>query len=103
MRYFIAIICAVLLGPVASYFSGLIKIASSDAELQTIGLISYRGFPIWFYEQAPGLSIMSGWHFDRLYWNTAAWIVSLFFLFIFMAALLRGNKNTAEQGAAANP
>jgi hypothetical protein len=58
-----------------SYGTGRITIQVDASEEATVGLIQRKGFPVWFYEQAPGISIMSGWKFDRFLINSAVWLV----------------------------
>lgn len=77
-RVVVAAILSKILAPIFSYFSGWITLYSSDKDLQTVGTIHYNGFPIWFYEQADGISITGGLHIDREEWNTNIWYVFLF-------------------------
>ncbi len=63
-----------LAGLVLSYASGSFVCMKTDAsEADTIGVVHYCGFPIWFYEQAPGISIMGGWNPERFEWNNRVW------------------------------
>ena len=67
---------------VVSYFSGFITVHEDVSTEATVGITHFNGFPIWFYEQAPGISVFSAWHFERFMWNTVLWAV-LFSVFIF--------------------
>jgi len=102
MRYFVAIFLSLILGPGASFFSARIISASTDKEIENVGTIYFRGFPIWFYEQAQGISIMGGWHRERLLWNTVVWTVFSLILMLTAVTYFRRRKNKAEQGAASN-
>ncbi len=63
-----------VVAPVVSYFTGRITVRVDTSTEATVGITRLSGFPIWFYEQAPGISIMSSWHPERFVWNTALWI-----------------------------
>lgn len=75
ISFVIYLVIPLMMAPVLSYFSGFFTVRVSDAEIDTVGTIAYRGFPVWFYEQADGISIMSGWHLDRFKVNTSCWLV----------------------------
>ncbi len=77
------VIMGALLGAcVVSYFSGFISVHEDVSTKETVGITHFNGFPIWFYEQAPGISVFSAWHFERFMWNTVLWAV-LFSVFVF--------------------
>lgn len=66
-----------ILAPVISYFSEWITMRIDESTEATVGVTRFKGFPVWFYEQASGISIMSGWHLERFIWNTTAWFTFL--------------------------
>ncbi len=59
---------------VVSYATGFITIQVDSSQEETVGIIRRSGFPVWFYEQAPGYSIMSSWNFGRFLTNCAVWL-----------------------------
>ena len=61
--------------------SSKIPVEYDDSELETVGSIVRSGWPIWFMEQAPGISIMSSFKPDRAMNNLVFWIVIWVFLF----------------------
>lgn len=60
-------------GCVASFLSGAVTIGKDYTQVETVGIISYQGFPIWFNKNAPGISAMSSWHLARIYANWCVW------------------------------
>jgi hypothetical protein len=72
-----AFIGALCVSMVASYFSGRISLQTDSSQEATVGTIRRCGFPVWFYEQASGISIMSGWNPDRFLVNSIVWMVLL--------------------------
>ncbi len=77
MRKIVAGVFAAVLAAPVSFYTGLLVRRTSEEELNTVGIIEYCGFPIWFYKNAPGISIMGGWEIDRLLMNTIFWAVIL--------------------------
>lgn len=59
---------------VTSYLTGFVTIQVDASEQETVGMIRRSGFPIWFYENAAGISIMGGWKFDRFVANCSMWL-----------------------------
>jgi len=78
----LALLGAALAAPVVAYLTGFFTVWVSNAHEQTVGSISFKGFPIPFYEAAPGISIMGGWHPQLLCLNIVAWEVILLTLAI---------------------
>ena len=74
-------VCSIL-GCVTSYCSGAITIAKDYTQIDIVGIISYKGFPIWYYEAADGYSIMYGWRLERIYANWGVW--TIFFMIIIL-------------------
>jgi hypothetical protein len=68
------IIPVLLVAILASYFSGRVVTGHDFSQVATVGEIQLHGFPIWFLETAPGFSVVDGWHFDRLLYNTLCWV-----------------------------
>ena len=62
-----------VVAPVVSYLSGFATVFVDRSEAETVGVIALKGFPIWFYEAADGISIMSGWHPTRFVLNAIVW------------------------------
>jgi hypothetical protein len=60
-------------GCIASYFSEAVTIGKDCTQIETVGIISYQGFPIWFHKTAPGISAMTSWYPARVYANWCAW------------------------------
>jgi hypothetical protein len=60
---------ALVSSPVVSYFTGTFTVRRDLSQLDTVGEIQLHGFPIWFYESAPGYSALDGWHFGRFFVN----------------------------------
>lgn len=81
----IGILTAVIAAPVISYLTGFVTLWIEDSTVDTVGSTRFKGLPIWFYEQAPGISILSGWHPWRFLWNSIAWLA--FFLLIRFAVV----------------
>ena len=77
--------------------SSHIPVEYDDSEVETVGLIVRSGWPIWFMEQAPGISIMSSFKLDRAINNLVFWIAIWIFIFFvvhcFRSAMTR-RKNT---------
>jgi len=88
------IFAAAIVAPVISYFSGWITMRIDESTEATVGETLFKGFPIWFYEQSAGISIMSGWHLQRYIWNTAVWFA--FFVILIWVAAFFGRKRRKE-------
>ena len=72
-------------GCVASYCSGLATVSKDYTQKETVGTISYNGFPIWFQKTAPGMR--ADWHLNRVY---ASWFIwTIFFMLIVVLIYLR--------------
>ena len=78
IRIFIALALGIVLGPVLCFFSGRITMETDGSQGDTIGMLYGNGFPVWYRESAPGLSVAGGLHFDRLEINTAIWMFVVF-------------------------
>ena len=77
-RLTVAFVGSAIVAPMISYVTSLMTVSVDHREEATVGLILLKGFPIWFYQQAPGISIMSGWKFDRFAGNCAVWFAVIF-------------------------
>jgi hypothetical protein len=84
MKRIVLIAIALPLSIVISYCSSFITVWIDYSTTETVGVTRLKGLPIWFYEQAPGIGIISGWHLQRLLWNTGFWIVLLFCVMLFL-------------------
>lgn len=91
MRYLIPLFFGLVLGPIAAFFSRFLVVGSSSMELETVGIISFKGFPFWFYEGASGISVVSGWHIDRFICNVVFW--SIFLGGIALGCMQKSNLN----------
>lgn len=91
IRTLISLVALFVISPILSYLSGLIVMVQDSSQLDTVGEIQFRGFPIWFYENASGYSIMHGWHFSRFIMNTSVW--ALFLLGLLLVGLFRRSKS----------
>ena len=60
-------------GCVASFFSVFVTVGEDYTQEETVGVISRKGFPVWFTETADG--IRSGFHDDRFGVNCHVWTV----------------------------
>ena len=65
-------------GCVVSYFSGNVTIAKDYTTEETVGITSFRGFPIWYDQAAPGIRI--GLIPNRIFANWCVW-TTVFLLF----------------------
>ncbi len=74
-----------LAAPFVCSLSGAVTVGIGEATKETVGITRFRGYPSWFYEQAPGISIMGSWHFDRFALNLVFWVV---FLQLLLAVLV---------------
>jgi hypothetical protein len=74
MKYFIIVPVVIVLALVVSFLSGRLVTGHDFSQEATAGEIQLHGFPIWFLETAPGFSIVDGWHFARLLYNTLCWV-----------------------------
>ena len=70
---------------VCSFLSGFLTVFTDPSQEATVGVISLRGFPIWFYQAADGISIMRGWQLDRFGLNCMVWFLAWFSLFTYGA------------------
>lgn len=80
-----------------SYLSGYITIQVDSSQEETVGIIRRSGFPVWFYEQAPGYSIMRSWNFGRFLTNCAVWL-SFLGIAGFMLLLVRRQRLPGRAG-----
>lgn len=83
LRIILNVAIVLLLAPILSYFSGLIVVGHDFSQSDTVGEIQFHGFPIWFKENAPGYSVVDGWHFHRLLYNTFCWTGILIAVLLF--------------------
>jgi len=58
-------------GCVASHFSAFVTVGKDYADEATVGVVSYRGFPVWYYEAADGMR--GHLHDGRANVNWCAW------------------------------
>ena len=68
----LAILC-LFNGCIASYCSGVVTVAKDYTTEATVGITSFKGFPIWFNQDAPGIRI--GLIPNRIFANWCAWTV----------------------------
>jgi hypothetical protein len=74
---FLYVGCIPVLALIAAYLSAFIVVGKDYSAEATVGMITLRGFPVWFLETAPGISIMSSWHFARFGINFGIWFLLL--------------------------
>jgi len=91
----LTMLCSVC-GCVASFFSARLTVAKDYTEEATVGVISYRGFPVWFSEVADG---MRGFFYGGRF--TANWAVWTAFFVLICCGLRfafskRGNKKKSS-------
>ena len=89
------LLCLVLtfpMGFLSWIVSSWIPVEHDDSELETVGSIVRSGWPIWFMEQAPGISIVSSFKPDRAMNNLVFWIVIWMFILFGLAFLRRRVK-----------
>ena len=72
----------------------MVTVSTSHEHEATVGIIRFAGFPVWFQELAPGISIMSSWHDDRFLVNTGVWIVGLLSCALLIGWKLKQRNNT---------
>jgi len=77
---------------VITHLSAFIVVGHDHSEEATVGIITFRGFPVWFIEQAPGISIMSSWHFDRFQINLGVWFAILLLTATAIHIMIRRRK-----------
>ena len=82
------------LAVITSFLTGFIIIGKEMAEIDTVGIIAHRGFPIWFAGVAPGISIMGSCKPDRFLLNTAVWAVAYLIAAFFIRG--RGREKRTE-------
>ena len=77
----VGMVAIMLSGFILALFMSLIPIGHSDAEIETIGRMYYRGLP-WPYYVADGVSIMhgAGMWLERFPVNAVFWTVVVAFL-----------------------
>jgi len=92
----ICILTAVILAPVISYLTGYITMRIDTSTEATVGVTCFKGFPVWFYEQAAGISLIGGWHPQRFILNTVSWFS--FFLIVFWIVAVSRNKKRKAVG-----
>lgn len=99
MKRIIFILFALPISLLISCFSGLITVWTDYSTEATVGATRLKGVPIWFYEQAPGISIMSSWHPDRFLWNTGFWITLSVCIVLYMMRQTKRLTTSASQRA----
>ena len=67
-------------GLVASFFSVCVTVAKGYTEQATVGIISYKGFPVWFTMAADGMGFAGRFNFGRFQANWTVW--ALFFTLV---------------------
>jgi len=98
MKRILSVVIALPLSLVISYCSGFITVSTDYSTEATVGITRFKGLPFWFYEQASGISIMAGWHPQRVMWNTGFWIVLLVGLAIYFTRKKRPNHAMEPSG-----
>lgn len=68
------------LGYIASLYSLQVVMSKDYTQEETIGIISHKGFPIWYHAWAPGGRVFGDFHPIRLIANWGVW--TAFFLLI---------------------
>ena len=84
-------------GCITSYCSGFFTVATDYTRKDIEGVILYKGFPVWFYEAADGISIMSGWHFERFNVNWCVWTVFFMVIVVLVWHRIRRMGKTHER------
>ena len=92
LRCLLFLVLSFPMGFLSWIVSSWIPVEHDDSELETVGSIVRSGWPIWFMEQAPGISIMSSFKPDRAMNNLVFWIVIWMFIFFGFAFLRRQIK-----------
>ena len=75
---------------ITNFLSAFITWGSDFSQKDTVGIITHHGFPVWFLSEAPGISIMSSWHFNRFLINIFIWF--LIFMSIALVTHIRTGK-----------
>ncbi len=81
---------------IATCLSGFIEVGKDYSQEATVGIITLRGFPVWFVGTAPGISIMSSWHFERFGINFAIWLLVLLCVGIASHVMIKKNKGSTQ-------
>ena len=80
LRCLLYLVLSFPMGFLSWVVSSRFPVEYDDSELETVGLIVRSGWPIWFMEQAPGISIMQSFKPDRAMNNLVFWIAIWLFL-----------------------
>lgn len=93
---------SVLAGFVSFALSSAVPAGKDFSQEETVGIIVRSGWPVWYRENAPGLSVMGGLKPDRAKWNFVFWTSLWLVLFGFLPRLLR-SADKAERSAHEGP
>jgi hypothetical protein len=93
LRCLLYLVLSFSMGFLSWVVSSRIPVEYDESELETVGLIVRSGWPFWFMEQAPGISIMSSFKPDRamnnlVFW-IAIWVLIFFAVHCFRSATTR--------------
>ena len=88
------VVCIPVLALIAAYLSGFIVVGKDYSEEDTVGMITLRGFPVWFLGTATGISIMSSWHIDRFGINFGIWFLVLLCVGIATHVLIKKKRGS---------
>ena len=93
----------VALAFITSFLTGFIIIGKDMAEIDTVGVIAHRGFPVWFAGVAPGISIMGSWKQERFLLNTLIWTAAYLIGAIAIRRNMRNREKEEKPQQAASP
>ena len=100
LRCVLYLVLSFLMGFLSWIVSSWIPVEYDDSQLETVGLIVRSGWPIWFMEQAPGISMMSSVKPNRAMNNLVFWIGIWVFIFFAVhclrAAMTRRKATTVR-------
>jgi len=71
-------------GCVTSVFSVFVTVGKDYTQEATVGIISRKGFPIWYTESASGMGMGAGYHPYRWDANCLAWTVFFMVVVVFI-------------------
>ncbi len=91
---FFYVVCIPVVALIAAYLSGFVVVGKDYSDEATVGMITLRGFPVWFLKTAPGISIMSSWHFDRFEINFGIWFLVLFCVGVATHVMIKKNRGS---------
>ena len=97
LRRLLCLVLSFPMGFLSWIVSSWIPVEHDDSELETVGSIVRSGWPIWFMEQAPGISIVSSFKPDRAMNNLVFWIVIWMFILFGLAFLRRRVKRKCNR------